>query len=46
MLVQVVGTRPEVSAAQALEAIATKYGVFQDERLEIHPVIAPFDFFV
>lgn len=44
MLVQIAGTRPEVSLEQAREAIAHKFGVHLDEHLEIHRAAAPFDF--
>lgn len=43
---QIVGTRPQVSPEQAIDAIATKFGIFKDEQLEIHPAAAPYDFFV
>lgn len=36
----------QVSAKQVPDATAEKYGVFLDERLEIHSAIAPHDFFL
>lgn len=46
VLVQITGTRPSVMLEQAHSAIANKYGIRLDEQLEIHAVVAPFDFFL
>lgn len=44
VLVQITGTRPTVSPAQARSAIAAQFGIPDDEQLQIHRATPPYDF--
>lgn len=46
VLVQISGTRPPVTAEQARTAIAHKFGIPLNERLQIPAAAAPYDFFL
>lgn len=46
MLLQVIGTRPQVTTEQALQAVASQFGFVLDERYEMHKATHPHDFFL